>query len=249
MKKVLSFFALAAVTAAMVACSGNRQYGDSIEGITEPVVDSASYALGVSIGLSLKQSEITPVNLEALLKGFKDVLYDRNLKISQSELPKIIQTYVMKTNIAYGSVRAREQEKFFAENAKKDSVQVTESGLQYKIVRPGNDSVKPALEDTVEVQYTGTLLDGSEFDSTRGEGRKPVKYPLRGFIKGWQEGLQLVGEGGRIQLWIPYELGYGERSMGPSIPKFSTLVFDVELLKVYQISGNPGQGGKITPQQ
>lgn len=247
MKKVLIFFVLAAVAAAMVACSCNRQYGDSIKGITQPVIDSASYALGVSMGLSLKQSEISPVNLGAFFKGFREALYDKDLKIRQDQMPKIIQTYVMKTNIAYGSIRAKEQEAFFAENAKGDSVQVTESGLQYKIIRPGNDSVKPALEDTVEIQYTGALLDGSEFDSTIGEGRKPVKFHLKGFIKGMQEGLQLVGEGGKIQLWVPYELGYGERSMGPAIPKFSTLVFDVELLKVYPNKKEDDEPLKVYP--
>lgn len=232
MKNVLRFFALAAVAAAMVSCSGNKQYGESIVGIEQSNIDSASYSLGVSMGLSLRQSGIEPVNMASLYDGLADAVFGNELKVNQMDIPEIIQTYMMKCNIALGTMKAREQEAFFAENAKKDSVQTTESGLQYKIIRKGNDSLRPALTDTVKVHYTGTLIDGSEFDSTRGEGRDAVQYPLRGFIKGWQDGLQLIGEGGRIILWVPYEMGYGERAMGPAIPKFSTLIFDVELLKV-----------------
>ncbi len=232
MKKILKFFALASVAVATAACSGNKQYGEPVPGIAQSSVDSASYALGVSMGMSLKQSGIEPLNLASLYEGLVDGAFGNDLKVSQAELPNVIQTYITRSNIAMADKKTREQDAFFAENAKKDSVQVTESGLQYKIIRQGNDSLRPAISDNVTVNYTGTLLDGTEFDSTRGEGGQPVTYPLGGFIKGWQEGLPLIGEGGRIILWIPFSLAYGDRAMGPSIPKYSTLVFDVEILKV-----------------
>ena len=230
MKIVLKFFALASVTVAVAACSGNKQFGEPVPGIAQSSVDSASYALGVSMGMSLKQSGIEPLNLASLYDGIVDGAFGNDLKVSQAELPNIIQTYITRSNIAMADKKTREQDAFFAETAKKDSVQVTESGLQYKIIRQGNDSLRPAVSDTVTINYTGTLLDGTEFDSTR--GGQPVTYPLGGFIRGWQEGLPLIGEGGRIVLWIPFSLAYGDRAMGPSIPKYSTLVFDVEILKV-----------------
>ena len=91
----------------------------------------------------------------------------------------------------------------------------------------------PKAEDTVEVHYTGKLLDGTVFDSSVERG-ETISFPLNGVIKGWTEGMQLVGEGGKIKLWIPYEMGYGPRAMGPNLPAYSTLVFDVELIKVYK---------------
>ena len=119
MKNVLRFFALAAVAAAMVSCSGNKQYGESIVGIEQSNIDSASYSLGVSMGLSLRQSGIEPVNMASLYDGLADAVFGNELKVNQMDIPEIIQTYMMKCNIALGTMKAREQEAFLPRMQKK----------------------------------------------------------------------------------------------------------------------------------
>lgn len=126
---------------------------------------------------------------------------------------------------------AREKgQAFLAENAKKPGVQQTPSGLQYIIVNPG-EGRSPKATDTVKVNYRGTLIDGTEFDSSY-KRNEPIEFPLNGVIPGWTEGLQLVKEGGKIQLFIPSNLAYGPRGAGGVIGPDETLIFEVELLKV-----------------
>ena len=120
------------------------------------------------------------------------------------------------------------EQKFLEENKSKPDVKVTASGLQYKLLKEGEK--KPVATDTVQVHYRGTLINGTEFDSSYKRG-EPASFPLKGVIAGWTEGLQYVGEGGKIQLFIPPELGYGSQSVG-NIPPNSVLVFEVELLKI-----------------
>ena len=117
-----------------------------------------------------------------------------------------------------------------AENAKKSGVTTTTSGLQYKIITPGDGSL-PTAADTVQVHYRGTLIDGTEFDSSYSHGG-PATFPLNGVIPGWTEGLQLISKGGKAELYIPSELAYGPRGMGQVIGPNSTLVFEVELLDI-----------------
>jgi FKBP-type peptidyl-prolyl cis-trans isomerase FkpA/FKBP-type peptidyl-prolyl cis-trans isomerase FklB len=124
-----------------------------------------------------------------------------------------------------------EQKAWLEENAQREGVKTTQSGLQYRIVEPGSDT-KPAPSDTVRVHYEGRLIDGTVFDSSYERGQ-PVEFPLNRVIPGWTEGLQLIGEGGKIELFIPSELGYGARGTpGGPIPPHATLIFDVELLEV-----------------
>lgn len=160
----------------------------------------------------------------------KDVEAGNETKISAQEAGMVINTYIGKVQMAVQKQKEKEQAEFLAENKTKDGVQVTESGLQYKIENPGND-VKASATDTVEVNYKGTLLDGTVFDSSYDRG-ETAKFPLNRVIQGWTEGMQLVGEGGKITLWVPYELGYGARQMSEDLPAFSTLIFEVELIKV-----------------
>ena len=142
----------------------------------------------------------------------------------------VINNYMTKVQTAIGEQKQKEQAEFLAANKEKEGVVETESGLQYKIENPGND-VRATATDTVEVHYKGTLLDGTVFDSSYDRG-EPAKFPLDRVITGWTEGMQLVGEGGKITLWVPYELGYGPRQMSAELPGYSTLIFDVELIKV-----------------
>ena len=129
-----------------------------------------------------------------------------------------------------GKAAKQDGEKFLAENGKKEGVITTASGLQYQVLREGNGQ-SPKATDTVECHYEGTLIDGTKFDSSYDRGQTAT-FPLNQVIAGWTEGLQLMKEGGKYRFFIPYELGYGERGAGASIPPFSTLVFDVELVSV-----------------
>lgn len=210
------------------SCGGNSN--PQIEGITKAEVDSVSYAIGVSFGQMIKGSGIVGVNYPEVMKAMKDVEAGNETKISAQEAGMVINTYIGKVQMAVQKQKEKEQAEFLAENKTKDGVQVTESGLQYKIENPGND-VKASATDTVEVNYKGTLLDGTVFDSSYDRG-ETAKFPLNRVIQGWTEGMQLVGEGGKITLWVPYELGYGARQMSEDLPAFSTLIFEVELIKV-----------------
>lgn len=124
-----------------------------------------------------------------------------------------------------------EQETFLSNNAKQDGVQVTESGLQYRVIEAGTGGKSPSATSKVTVHYAGKLIDGTEFDSSYKRGQ-PIDFPLNGVIPGWTEGLQLMQEGDKYEFFIPYDLGYGERGSGRNIPPFATLIFTVELLSV-----------------
>jgi FKBP-type peptidyl-prolyl cis-trans isomerase FklB len=216
--KLIKTFAICVLGAAVVVSCGKKQA--TLPGITQAEVDSVSYAIGLSFGGMLKSSNLESIDFSQVNKGMQDFLSGKKLKIDENKAGQIIQAYIIKAQEATTKIK---------ENA---GVQQTEDGLQYKIVKPGND-IKPALTDTVEVNYEGKLLDGTVFDSSYKNG-KSVKFPLNGVIRGWSEGLQFIGEGGEMTMWIPFQLGYGPRQMGPNLPGYSTLIFKVELIKVYK---------------
>lgn len=232
--RTLKTITLCAVAALMFAsCCNKGPKVEKLPGITDGMVDSVSYAVGVSFGNMLKSSNLQAIDVAQMEKGMFAVLSGDSLRISEEEIGRVIQSYMSKAEIAMAKVREEAQTKFMNENKTKDGVQSSESGLQYKIENPGNAEVMATAQDTVEVHYVGTLLDGTKFDSSYDRG-ETAKFPLNRVIKGWTEGMQLVGEGGKITLWVPYELGYGPRAMGPNLPAYSTLIFDVELVKVYK---------------
>lgn len=230
--KTLKFLTVCALCAVLAASCSNGT-SKKLPGISQGQIDSVSYAVGISFGGMMKQSNMEGLNFSQIEKGINDVLAGNELKISEEQIGVVINDYMMKAQVAMQQLKEQEQAKFFEENGKKDGVNSTESGLQYRIEVPGNNEIMATAEDTVEVHYTGMLLDGTVFDSSVERG-EPAKFPLKAVIKGWTEGMQLVGEGGKIKLWIPFEMGYGPRAMGPNLPAFSTLVFDVELIKVFK---------------
>ncbi len=234
--KIFKSLAVCALCALVVASCGKRT--TKIEGVSQAEIDSVSYAVGVSFGGMLKASSMEGLNYGVIMKAMKAYMSgDTTLKIKEADCGPIIQRYMIKAQEAMAKVKQADEKKFMSENKTKDGVKETADGLQYKIEKPGNDN-KPAPEDTVEVNYKGTTLDGTVFDSSYERG-ETVKFPLNAVIRGWTEGLQLIGEGGKATLWIPFDLGYGPRQMGPKLPAYSTLIFNVELIKVTKASAKP----------
>lgn len=249
MKRTLLPLALGGfvLSASLTSCGG----GPDMEGDVEfqTMNDSLSYAIGQSVGMSIYMEELQDsINFDVLIRGIHDAMDSSSFAMTPEEANGVLQ--------AYSAEKQRQaQEKFFEENApvrmegekylaeiaKEEGVQKTPSGLMYKILEPGGQ--KPGPNDIVKVHYVGKLVDGTVFDSSIERG-EPIEFPLNGVIRGWGEGMQLVGKGGKIMLYVPYELAYGERGAGQSIPPFSTLTFEVELLDV-----KPGKAPQQQPQR
>ena len=199
-------------------------------------MDKVSYALGIGIGRQLSQMGAADLNIDDFAQAIKDVIAG-DLKLGDAEAQQIVQEFFAKQEekqkaeaAEKGKAAKQDGEKFLAENGKKEGVITAASGLQYQVLREGNGQ-SPKATDTVECHYEGTLTDGTKFDSSYDRGQTAT-FPLNQVIAGWTEVLQLMKEGGKYRFFIPYELGYGERGAGASIPPFSTLVFDVELVSV-----------------
>ncbi|MEE0520734.1 MAG: FKBP-type peptidyl-prolyl cis-trans isomerase [Bacteroidaceae bacterium] len=201
-------------------------------------MDKLSYALGLGIGQQLKQMGLNAsLVIEDFAASIIDVLQDKDLKISNQEAQVIVNAFFQKmeeeqnaAKAKAGKVAKQEGEKFLVENAKKEGVIVTKSGLQYEVLKEGSGK-KPKATDTVRCHYEGRLLDGSVFDSSY-KRNEPADFGLQQVIAGWTEGVQLMSEGAKYRFYIPYILAYGEGGAGAMIPPFSTLIFDVELIKV-----------------
>src|SRR4051812_18757643 len=194
--------------------------------------DKASYSIGLNIGTNFKKQNVD-LNPDALLAGVKDAISGKKPALTEAETREVMNTWskeLADKQKAMADKNAAEGEKFLADNKKKEGVKTTASGLQYKSLKEGNGP-QPKASDTVTVDYRGTLINGSEFDSSYKRGQ-PATFPLNGVIKGWTEGLQLMKKGSKYQFFIPANLAYGERSPGAGIPPNSTLIFEVELLDI-----------------
>ena len=193
-------------------------------------MDSVSYSLGVLVAQNLKQQGVEDINPEALARGVKDVLSNNDLEISVSACNQIVQEHMMKRQAEKYEDVVEGGRKFLEENAKREGVVELPSGLQYEIIQEGGGAV-PKPGDKVTVHYTGKLLDGTVFDSSVERG-EPATFGVTQVIQGWVEALQLMREGSKWRLYIPYDLAYGERGAGQQIGPYETLIFEVELLKV-----------------
>ena len=195
-----------------------------------------SYIMGLDVGTRM-QGLGYALDSEAFLLGLKESALEEGRTLDDATLQQAMQNAQQRfqqrqqaeaEKLANANKSAGEA--FLAENASKDGVKTTDSGLQYKIIKQG-EGVKPTAADTVQVHYRGTLIDGTEFDSSYGRG-EPATFPLNGVIPGWTEGLQLLNQGGKAELYIPSELAYGPRGAGQLIGPHSTLLFEVELIAI-----------------
>lgn len=201
-------------------------------------MDKISYALGMNIGQQLRQMNLKDtLVVEDFAAAVKDMVNGNAPQVKPAEAQQVLNDFFtaleskQRAAAAEAGKAAREAgEKFLAENAKKEGVTVTASGLQYEVLTEGTGK-QPKASDTVRCHYHGTLIDGSVFDSSvlRNE---PCEFGLRQVIAGWTEGVQLMKEGAKYRFYIPYNLAYGERGAGQDIPPYSALIFDVELIKV-----------------
>ena len=235
-----------ALSVATVACSQNSTKlpdGTDAKALlpSKAQVDSVSYLLGINFGSFLKSYNFgDDLNYAQMKEGIVDFLkaegnqndpeFVNQFKVNPELMNDLFNSFLEKRNDYLMALNLAKENSFLAANAKKDGVQTTDSGLQYKIIEAGN-SVKPGPQDTVLVRYKGTLIDGTVFDEVDAES-EPIRLTLDRVISGWTEGLQLIGEGGKAQLYIPSELGYGASGSGRIEPN-STLIFDVELEKVF----------------
>lgn len=193
-------------------------------------MDKFSYGLGMGIGQNLLSMGVQDLNIEDFVKALKDVLTGAKTEMSHSEAQAVVNDHFRKlAEEAYAQNKAS-GEAFLAGNAKKEGVTVLPSGLQYEVLTEGNGK-KPSATDRVQCHYEGTLIDGTVFDSSIKRG-EPAVFGVNQVIKGWVEALQLMQEGAKWRLYIPYDMAYGEHGAGEMIPPYSALIFDVELIKV-----------------
>ena len=193
-------------------------------------MDKFSYGLGMGIGQNLASMGVAGMNIEDFVKGIKDVLSGAKTEMSHSEAQAVVNEHFKKlAEEAYAQNKAS-GEAFLAENAKKEGVVTLPSGLQYQVIAEGAGK-KPTATDRVQCHYEGTLIDGTIFDSSIKRG-EPAVFGVNQVIKGWVEALQLMQEGAKWRLYIPYDMAYGEHGAGEMIPPYSALIFDVELIKV-----------------
>lgn len=229
MKKV-SVLVAAAVVSGMFFTSCGPKTNVSLKSD----VDSVSYAIGVSTGLGYKENLKTlpgaEANVDALIAGFVQAIKGDSTKMNMEEAREYMQKYFVEASAKEANKTKEEGEKFLADNKTKSGVITTESGLQYQVITEGTGA-KPTAEDHVKVHYTGSLLDGTKFDSSIDRG-EPAEFPVSQVIKGWTEGLQLMPVGSKYIFWIPSDLAYGDRGAGQMIKPNSTLKFEVELLEI-----------------
>ncbi|MGH1431383.1 MAG: FKBP-type peptidyl-prolyl cis-trans isomerase [Neptuniibacter sp.] len=198
-----------------------------------------SYSVGLMVGEQLKT--IPDLDFDAFYEAVQTTYNGKDAKLTPEQVREVMEAYQKKQMAAQkdkfdklSSDNLEKGKNYLAENGKKSGVKTTESGLQYEELKAGAGSM-PTAQDTVKVHYRGTLIDGTEFDSSYSRN-EPVSFPLNGVIPGWTEGLQLIKEGGKGRLVIPSDLAYGPGGMGNAIGPNETLIFEVELLEI-----NPGQ--------
>ena len=251
MKKI-SYLFLATISVFVISCKSSSSGNDTKRKLNmetgEITIDSTttehektSYAFGTIMAADLTKNGFDSIDVSYFSRGFKDAMTKDSLLMSEEEGVKLFQTFAQKIQ-EKKQAESQEQQAgaaaegaaFLEANKTKEGVKTTASGLQYKIIKEGTGNF-PKPTDKVKVHYEGKLLNGEIFDSSIQRG-KPIDFGLNQVIPGWTEGMQYIKEGGEIELYIPYNLAYGERGAGASIPPFAALIFKVQLIEV-----NPGE--------
>jgi FKBP-type peptidyl-prolyl cis-trans isomerase len=221
------------------ACSKSGNIGSSASMKSE--LDTVSYALGADVAKSLQsRNGVDELNYSAFIKGMQEVFEGEEVMMDDSQRRNKIRTYLQQLSQKRNQENLEKGQEFLEENKKKEGVQVTESGLQYKVIEEGSGTT-PDANDTVRVHYTGKTIDGEVFDSSKERG-KPAEFPVNRVIKGWTEGLQMMKEGAQYKFFIPTDLAYGTQVRpGGEIEPNEALIFDVELLEVTKVEGDGSQ--------
>ena len=193
-------------------------------------MEKLSYALGLIIGNNLKGMNIEGLLTTEFTRAVEQVLNGEKTEMTEVQAQGLVQEFLREQQEVAGKAAREAGENFLAENAKREGVKVTETGLQYEVLTPAL-GIKPTAEQTVEVVYEGKMIDGTVFDSSYRRG-EPASFPLQGVIRGWTEGLQLMSIGSKFRFFIPFDLAYGAQGAGGSIPPYAALIFDVELLGI-----------------
>lgn len=196
------------------------------------VVQQVSYGIGRQMGEQLT-GQLFDIDVNSVLEGVGHALNGEPSAVDSAVLEQAfneINQLIQSKKAEQGKSQSVEGEQFLAENAKRDEITVTASGLQYEVITDG-DGDKPSSTSTVKTHYHGTLIDGTVFDSSVERG-EPAEFPVNGVIAGWTEALQLMGVGSKWRLYLPHELAYGERGAGAAIGPYAALIFDVELLEI-----------------
>ena len=217
----------------MTGCTETEPSESNISEVSvklETKLDSVSYGIGVNIAENLKGQGLGDLNVEAMAKGLQDILNDSELAISKEEVGPLLNEYMGQMQAEKAKEATKEGTAYLEKNSKRKEVTTLPSGLQYEVLSSGSGAT-PGLNDKVTTHYTGTLLDGTVFDSSVERGQ-PASFPVSGVIKGWTEALQLMKEGDKWKLYIPYDLAYGERGAGAQIGPYATLIFEIELISV-----------------
>ena len=225
MKKIIII--IAAIMALSNFANAQKYYNKVKLATTE---DSVSYCIGFLMAKNFAEQKWDFVKTDALAKAFNDVAANNTLAIEEDHMREILNTYIEKVEAEQTEKAKQAEKEFLANNAKDPEIKVTESGLQYRVVKEGNGK-RPADTSGVRVHYEGKLIDGTIFDSSF-DTEEPVEFNVDGLISGMAEGLQLMSEGAEYIFYIPSDLGYGDYSPAEIIPAHSTLIFDIELLQV-----------------
>jgi len=193
--------------------------------------DSAAWIIGIQIADNFKKQKLADqLNLDIMFAAMEAQMESEELLIDLQEGNKVVSEFMQEATKSGSAGKIAEGEAFLKENAKRDEVKVTDSGLQYEILEVGEGEI-PNAENVVKTHYHGTLLDGTVFDSSVERG-KPAEFPVNGVIKGWVEALQMMPVGSKWKLYIPYDLAYGERGAGGVIGPYETLIFEIELIEI-----------------